>query len=493
MESLPTFRIDRSLLGSLRAFSEDRLRYLDEAAALGPVTALRFGRSTVYVVSDAEVARRILVTESASWTRPPTMRYPVRLGVGENIFTQSDRAWSRSQPIVAPAFRGRVLASRLVAIDDLVDSELSGVARDEEIDLELLMGRLALVIAAWVFLGARLDSERARVLADHQREVVAWVGHRLGAFSSGVPIAFGAGARRMRAHRRVLESAVDDIIDRTGNDGAVDGTVLASLSAANVNGRALKRSEIRSHVLGLLLAGNETTAAALSWVLVQGAAHPTHWARLRHDPERADAFVAETLRLRPPAWGLIRTPDPGRGQRCPAPTDRCACAARPSSASTCAAFSAIRQVWPDPERFDPDRHPADDPAQARSFIPFGLGPRGCIGQHLALAELRAIIPALARLGDVAISSSIEEDASFSLRPMGGLRGRFTAPDVARPDDGVATTMLRAPRDAERGRGEAGRNRADLSPGRSTAAFSRRSGWPAARRGAPPVGRGARPP
>ena len=76
------------------------------------------------------------------------MRYPVRLGVGENIFTQSDRAWSWSQPIVAPAFRGRVLASRLEAIGDLVDGGASpAVALDEEMDLELLMGRLALVIA----------------------------------------------------------------------------------------------------------------------------------------------------------------------------------------------------------------------------------------------------------------------------------------------------------------------------------------------------------
>ncbi len=426
MKSLPTLRIERSLLGSLRAFSEDRLRYLDEAAALGPVTALRFGPSAVYVVSDAELARRILVTESASWTRPPAMRHPVRLGVGENIFTQAERAWSRSQPIVAPAFRGRALASRLEAIDDLVESELSGVARDEEIDLELLMGRLALVIAAWVFLGARLESERARVLADHQREIVAWVGHRLGALSSGIPIAFGAGARRMRAHRRVLESAVDDIIDGTGNDGAVDGTVLARLGAAHVNGRSLKRSEIRSHVLGLLLAGNETTAAALSWLLVEGAAHPTHWARLRHHPELADAFVAETLRLRPPAWGLIRTPTRG-GVTLPGALGPVR-VRRPTVVSIyLRGILRDPATWPDPERFDPDRHPADDPAQARNFIPFGLGPRGCIGQHLALAELRTIVPALARLGNVAISSSIDEDASFSLRPKGGLRGRFTAP------------------------------------------------------------------
>ncbi len=101
MPSVPTVRIDRSLLRSLRAFSEGRLRYLDDAAALGPVAGLRFGRLKVHVVTDPELARRLLVTDAALWTRPPAMRLPVRMGVGENIFTQSDKACAVTQPFVA--------------------------------------------------------------------------------------------------------------------------------------------------------------------------------------------------------------------------------------------------------------------------------------------------------------------------------------------------------------------------------------------------------
>ena len=59
---------------------------------------------------------------------------------------------------------------------------------------------------------------------------------------------------------------------------------------------------------------------------------------------------------------------------------------------------------------------------------FGLGPRGCIGQHLALAELNAVIPSLARRGDVSIDGPVVEDASFALRVRGGLRGRLVAVD-----------------------------------------------------------------
>ena len=127
MQNIPVVRIDRSLLRALRAFSQDRLRWLDEAAALGPVTGLRFGHSTVFVVTDAELARTMLVTDADTWSRPPAMRIPVRMGVGENIFTQSDKAWARTQPLVAPAFRGRALASRLDRLDEIIDGQLSGV------------------------------------------------------------------------------------------------------------------------------------------------------------------------------------------------------------------------------------------------------------------------------------------------------------------------------------------------------------------------------
>ena len=387
MHDIPVVRIDRSLFRALRAFSQDRLRWLDEAAALGPVAGLRFGRSTVLVVTDAGLARAMLVTDADTWSRPPAMRTPVRMGVGENIFTQSDNAWARTQPRVAPAFRGRALASRLDRLDEIIDGQLSGVPRDEELDLELLMGRIALVVAAWVFLGDRLDTERAQELADHQRHVVDWVGHRLGAISAGVPVALGNAARRMHTHRRALERYADSIIERADRDGSDDETVLGRLQSLPTNGRGLGHDAVRSQVLGLLLAGNETTAAAMSWVLVFASLYPDAWRTVRHVPARADSFVAETLRLRPPAWGLTRTPTHGGVVL---PYDSARIRVRRPGVVTVYLRRIHRDptVWPDPEGFDPRRHDDLDPAQTRNLIPFGLGPRGCIGQQLALAELR---------------------------------------------------------------------------------------------------------
>ncbi|MGZ4795406.1 MAG: cytochrome P450 [Acidimicrobiia bacterium] len=423
MAEIPTLRIDRSLRRSLRAFSRDRLRYLDDAAALGPVAGLRFGPATVFVLTDADAARRILVTDSESWTRPPAMRLPVQLGVGENIFTQPDEVWARTQPLVAPALRGPALAARLERLDEIVESEVAEIPRDHELDLELVMGRLALVIAAWVFLGDRLAGGVAEELADHQRRVVDWVGRRLGALTAGLPVAVGSSAHEMRGHRIALERYVDGAIARTADRAPSDGSLLAALLGGRVSGRALTPTQVRSHVLGLLLAGNETMASALSWILVHGAEHPVAWSELRREPSRADAFVAETLRLRPPAWGLTRTPT--RGGVALDVDGRAVRVRRPAVVTVyLRGIHRDAAVWADPERFDPGRHGDPSREQIRGLLPFALGPRGCIGQLLALAELRAVTPALARIGTVVVSQPVEEDASFALRPRGGLRGRL---------------------------------------------------------------------
>jgi cytochrome P450 len=416
-------RIDRSIRRSLAAFDADRLRWLDEAASLGPIAGLRFGPTTVWVLSDPEAARAMLVTDGDSWTRPPAMRVPIRVGVGENLFTQRDRAWARLQPHLAPAFRKRALDARLADLDGLIDSEVANLPIDEEIDLELAMGRIALILAAWVLLGDHLDRDQAGELANHQRHIVAWVGHRLSSVTAVLPWTFGASARAMRVHRRPVEAYADDVIVRARSAGG-RADVLDALLSARPNGKSLRADELRAHVLGLFLAGNETTAAALSWTLVHGARHPEEWARLRAEPERARLFVAETLRMTPAVWGFARTPT-RKGVRLQA--GERTVAVRRGEVVTVYVRAANHNptTWPDPHKFDPDRHLAASREQERSLIPFGLGPRGCIGQHLALAEMIAALPILARRGDIRIDHDVRPDASFALRVAGGLRGRLT--------------------------------------------------------------------
>jgi cytochrome P450 len=426
MSTAPELRVHRSLTKALRLFDADRLRWLDEAAAIGPVVALRMGVVKVWVVTDAELARTMLVTDGSSWTRPPATLAPIRVGVGENLFTQSDKAWARLQPAVAPAFRKKALEARLADIDALVDDEVRAIPHDTTIDLELAMGRVALSLAAWVLLGEQLDRSRAEEIAHHQRAVVGWVGEQLGKLTGFIPVARGERGRDMKRHRAVLNAYADEVIARAKARGRAGDDVLGALLSARPSGKALSPDQLRGHVLGLFLAGNETTAAALSWALVHGARTPDEWARVRDDPDRHTvAFLTETLRLTPAVWGIPRTPTKaGIALTAAGVTTR----VRRGQLATVYLRGINRDpaTWDDPLRFDPSRHDTGAKEQHRALLPFGLGPRGCIGQHLAMAEMSAVLPALARRGNITIDGVVTEDPSFALRIRGGLNGRFTA-------------------------------------------------------------------
>ena len=78
---------------------------------------------------------------------------------------------------------------RLAGMDAIIGDEVAALPFDTAIDLELAMGRLALRLAAWVLLGEQLEPDRAEAIAHHQREVVRWVGSRLGELTGFIPVA----------------------------------------------------------------------------------------------------------------------------------------------------------------------------------------------------------------------------------------------------------------------------------------------------------------
>jgi len=241
-----------------------------------------------------------------------------------------------------------------------------------------------------------------------------------------MPVAFGRAARQMRIHRAAALAYADEMI-ATRRRGAPRGDLLDALLAARPKGRALSSGELSDHVVGLFGAGNETTAAALGWAVVHGAAHPGAWAALRDDPSTAAEFATETLRLNPPAWGIPRGPAGARSV--PVTVGDLRVRVRPYQMVDVNVYGMNRDeaVWPDAATFDPTRHRQPSKQQERALIPFGLGLRGCIGQHIALSELHAALPALARHGDVEIDGAARAHPTFTLKVRGGLRGRFRIP------------------------------------------------------------------
>jgi cytochrome P450 len=185
----------------------------------------------------------------------------------------------------------------------------------------------------------------------------------------------------------------------------------------------------------LIVAGHETTASALNWFWYLLTLAPHAAARLHAevdaglaDPPGYDDLeglpyvrraIDETLRLYPPGWLLTRrsiAPDKVGGYSLPAKTD-----------VLISPYLVQRHPahWPDPDRFDPDRFlPGSIAARNRfAYLPFGLGPRACIGEHLALVEMHAHVATLARRFDLQLvaGQTVELEPQVNLRTRHPLR------------------------------------------------------------------------
>jgi cytochrome P450 len=256
--------------------------------------------------------------------------------------------------------------------------------------------------------------------------------------------------RRFWRALRELETVVYRIIaDRRENRRDETDLLSMLLSARDEEtGSGMTDRQLRDEVLTMLLAGHETTSLALSWTYYLLSQHPdveqgiidevdmvvgdgrpsfAHLDRLT----RTRQAIEESLRLYPPAWGFSRqavADDEIGGYHVPR-----------GSLVFLIPFVVHRRpkLWPDPCRFDPGRFaPEHEAARPRfAYIPFGGGPRGCIGNQFAMVEAQLIVAAVAQRYRLELvpDQDIRPEPLITLRPAPGVRAvlkRRTARDVA---------------------------------------------------------------
>jgi cytochrome P450 len=237
------------------------------------------------------------------------------------------------------------------------------------------------------------------------------------------------GNLRLRRALRTIDAEVAAMVASRPVASPGDD-VLGILLRARDSGSGLDDTAVRDEVVTLLVAGHETVASSLTWTLHLLAHHPQVQERLADevaalgdDPGTADlprlpwtrAVVDEALRLYPPAWVVTRralADDVLSGYPVPA-----------GSVVLVSPYTVQRDpaVWPDPERFDPTRFLGTTPARG-TYLPFGAGPRLCIGRDFALVESVLVLAVIARrfLVEPAPGPPPRVDALVTLRPRGGL-------------------------------------------------------------------------
>jgi cytochrome P450 family 135 len=228
--------------------------------------------------------------------------------------------------------------------------------------------------------------------------------------------------RPWRALRRRIAEADDllfaEIADRRADPNLADRTdVLAMLVRAGIDGRTTTDRELRDQLMTMLVAGHETTAIGLSWVLERLTRHPATLAKATRaadasaagDPagdEYLEAVAKETLRIRPVVFDvgrLLTAPVELAGYRLPAGV---------MVAPGIALVHASAALYPNPDRFDPDRM-LGTPLSPTTWLPFGGGNRRCLGAGFAMVEMRVVLREILRR--VELSTTTEADEKQKLK------------------------------------------------------------------------------
>jgi cytochrome P450 len=420
------------VIGNLLAFRKDRLALHDEAAAIGPIARFQLAHIPVYSSADADIAHEMLVDKASSFLKSAGLQFlePV---LGNGLLTADGDAHKRHRKLLAPAFAPK----RLAAYGDVMVEEtrrtVATWAAGKQVDLSRDIMEMTLAIAGRTLFGAEVRGDAATV----GRGLEMAMQSTIDAIASPIQLGYQWPLPRHLRMRRAVKM-LDEVVYRLIADGRRAGTdrgdVLSMLLLSADEAGGLSDREVRDEVMTLLLAGHETTANALAWT----------WYELGRNPGALDKLVAEidavvgtrainaddlpklpwnaavldeAMRLHPPAYQVGRQaaePVSLGGHQFPAGS---------IIAINIRGIHRRADYYPAPLAFRPERMlPEAKKARPRHhYLPFGAGPRVCIGSHFALLEAQLCLATMVQHASIqTLATYIEPEPLITLRPRGGL-------------------------------------------------------------------------
>jgi len=416
----------------LRRIKESSIATWPEEAFESAFLERRILWRRTFVANSPDTIGHVLLDNAENYTKSRIARRLLEPGIGRGLITSEGAQWRRERRLLAPAFQHQRIAGYSGAI---VAAALRMLAAWESttapLDMAKAMSRLTLAIISDIMFSAGDDPEIAKFGAavDRYQTMVRpsvldllnlpdWLPRRSLARVTALFTESDAVIAGLIARRRAAPDPGSDLL----------GLLLGAATAGDA---PLSAQEIRNQVATILTAGHETTANALTWTWYLLALHPAVEARLHEEIDHvlagrqpgfddiarlvyARMVIEEAMRLYPPVHTLSRSAladDEIAGHRVPA-------------GSTVLIVPWLlhrhRRLWQDPDRFMPERmSPERTAGRSRfAYIPFGAGPRICIGASLAMTEAILIIASVARQWRLRLIATppVEPIGLITLRP-----------------------------------------------------------------------------
>lgn len=420
------------LLGSAPAVLRDPLPFwLDLNRSYGSVSRARLAWIDVYVVNEPELVCELFLKKSENICKDMTAIPEATRFMGHGVSTVDGELWRARRRLAAPLFQPKRITGYVDTMVAHAERLAASYGRDETRDVHRDFMSLTLAITAKALLGDDIGPESRRIEAI----VNLALGHittRMFRLSQHLIPAWVPTAEQHRFHRALheLDELIYGVLTRCRTSPEADH-LLAHLCRAS--GEPLSDRDLRDEIVGMLVAGYETTGLALTFSAYELARHPEAAARVRDELQRVapgrhlragdlpqlvwtDAVVKEALRLYPPSYAVSRKVRK---------TFELATYTIPQGSIVSVNSYAMQRNprwFPDPDVFRPERWLAPDKLPRGAYLPFGEGPRLCIGHHFALAECKVALATLLREHVLSLEPghTLELEAGVSLRPAGGM-------------------------------------------------------------------------
>jgi len=421
---------------AFRSVRADPLAFLVEVSErYGDTVAFPVPGAPALLVNDPADARHVLQTSARHWGKQTVQYAALARVTGPGLLASSEPSWIEHRRLAAPAFhhqRLEAVGAQVRAAADAAITEGLGSATGPVVDVAALTHRIGLDAVGRALFSTDLSGQAQRLLeaTSQAAKLVVRSGRSIVPTAAWVPTPLNL---RLRSTRHRLDVISSELIAqrrarRPLSPGGSHGDDLLGLLLDS----ELTDGEIRDELVTMVIAGHETVAAALAWTLMLLAEHQPAQDRVRAElaghvgpvpmlghRDRLPwtrAAVDEALRLFPPAWALSRRsqrPDVVGGHAVPAGT-----------LVIISPWLLHRRsdTWPDPQAFRPERFL--DPGAGRSgYLPFGQGPRLCIGREFALGEMVVVLARLLATHRVDVPEGWVRPAAqadVAVHPRGGM-------------------------------------------------------------------------
>lgn len=425
------------VVGNLREFSRDRLGLLVRMARQDDVCGIHFGFFPGLLFNRPEHVQSILVEHAYDFDKGLAIHNVFRPVLGDGVFSSEGDFHRHQRKLIAPPFQPRHIASYANSIGQYGEQLQKGWADGAVIDVNQQMSSVTMSVIGKVLFDADIFTETDE-LGAAMTVITEYVAHALSAlwpppYSWPLP-----RNRRMRKAVQMVRNCIQRFIDERRTTPIERNDFLSILlHAKDEDGTPMSDKQVMAECLTLFGAGHETTATALAWTWYLLCQHPDVYQKVQQEvdsvlqgrtPTYEDLVnlpyclqvFKEAMRIYPPAYAFSR--------RALRDVEIDGYGVSKGMIVLIAPYTLHRreEYFPDPEKFDPERFtPEREKHLPRyAYLPFGAGPRICIGLHFAMMEGHLLLATLAQRVSFSLvpGQAIEPDPvrHLALRPAGAV-------------------------------------------------------------------------